>query len=70
MLALGIIEHVTEPTDWCTRMVPEEIKTQDKGRVCINLKCLNEVVKHERYMLPTLEETTPKVTGGKGEEWS
>ncbi len=64
-VALGIIEHVTEPTDWCTPIVPAEKKNKDDVRVCVDLKRLNKVFKCERYTLPMLEDITPKVTSAK-----
>ncbi|XP_030578829.1 uncharacterized protein K02A2.6-like [Archocentrus centrarchus] len=65
MLALGIIEEVTEPTDWCAPMVPVEKKNRDQVRVCVDLKRLNKAVKRERYILPTLEDIAPKLAGAK-----
>lgn len=65
MLALGIIEHVTVPTDWCAPMVPAEKKNKDQVRVCVDLKRLNKAVKQERYILPTLEDITPKLAGAE-----
>ena len=65
MLALGVIGHVTEPTDWCAPIVSAEKKNKDEVRVCVDLKRLNKAVKWERYMLPTLEDITPKLAGAK-----
>lgn len=61
MLAMGIIEEVTEPTDWCAPMVPVEKRNREKVRVCVDLKRLNKAVKRERYILPTLEDIAPKL---------
>ncbi|XP_063048477.1 uncharacterized protein K02A2.6-like [Engraulis encrasicolus] len=65
MLELGIIEHVTGPTDWCAPMVPAEKKNKDQVRVCVDLKRLNKAVKRELYVLPTLEDIAPKLAGAK-----
>ena len=65
MLALGIIEEVTEPSDWCAPMVPVEKKNKEQVRVCVDLKRLNKAVKRERYILPTLEDIAPKLVGAK-----
>lgn len=65
MLKMGIIEEVTEPTDWCAPMVPVEKKTRERVRVCVDLKRLNNAVKRERYMLPTLEDIAPQLAGAK-----
>ena len=42
MEANGIIEKVTEPTDWCARMVPVP-KKSGEVRICVDLKCLNRM---------------------------
>ena len=64
MLEEGIIEEVTEPTDWCAPMVPV-VKPNGKVRICVNLMKLNEAVKRERYILPTLEDVAAKLVGAK-----
>ena len=64
MLQEGIIEEVNEPTDWCAPMVPVA-KTNGKVRVCVNLRRLNEAIKRERYILPTLEDVAPKLAGAE-----
>ena len=58
----GVIEKVTEPTDWCAPMVPVPRKN-GKVRICVDLKRLNEAVRRERYVLPTAEEITAKLSG-------
>lgn len=65
MLALGIIEEVTGPSDWCAPMVPVEKKNKEQVRVCVDLKRLNKAVKRERFILPTLEDIAPKLVGAK-----
>ncbi len=62
MLKSGIIEEVTEATDWCAPMVPV-IKKNCKVRICVDLKKLNEAVKRERLILPTLEDILPQLSG-------
>lgn len=59
----GIIEPVTQPTEWCAPMVPVLKKNTDKARICVDLKRLNESVKRERYILPTVDEMTAKLSG-------
>uniref|UniRef100_A0A3B1ITQ0 Gypsy retrotransposon integrase-like protein 1 n=1 Tax=Astyanax mexicanus TaxID=7994 RepID=A0A3B1ITQ0_ASTMX len=59
----GIIERVTQPTDWCAPMVPVLKKSTGKVRICVDLKKLNEAVKREQYLLPTTEEITAKLSG-------
>ena len=62
MEANGIIEKVTEPTDWCARMVPVP-KKSGEVRICVDLKCLNRVVRREHYPLYTLEDIAPRLAG-------
>ena len=64
MLEVGIIEEVTELTDWCTPMVPVA-KPNGKVRIFVDLRKLHEAVKRERYILPTLEDVAPKLAGAK-----
>ncbi|XP_062849175.1 uncharacterized protein K02A2.6-like [Trichomycterus rosablanca] len=63
MEAMGIIEEVTEPTEWCAPMVPV-MKKNGKIRVCVDLKRLNENVKREKFILPTLDDILPKLAKG------
>ena len=60
----GIIEEITEPTDWCAPMVPV-VKSNGKVRICVDLRRLNEAVKGERYLLPNMEDVVPELTGEK-----
>ena len=64
MLSLGIIEEVTDPTNWCAPMVPVEKKNKEV-RLCIDLKRLNKAVKRERHILPKIEDIAPKLAGAK-----
>lgn len=59
------IEEVTTPADWCTPKVPTQNRNKEEIRVCVNLKWLNEGVKRECYILPTLDDITPKLAGAK-----
>ena len=64
MLEAGIIEKVTDSTDWCAPIVPV-LKPNGKIRICVDLRKLNEAVKRERYILPTLEDVAPKLAEAK-----
>ena len=64
MVDSGTIREITEPTDWCSPMVPVR-KKNGKLRICVDLKKLNVSVKRERYMLPTLVDIAPKLNGAK-----
>lgn len=62
MLRDGIIEKVSEPTDWCAPMVPVP-KPNGNIRICVDYKKLNESVKRELFMLPNLDDIAPKLAG-------
>jgi hypothetical protein len=62
--ANGIIEPVTEPTEWCAGMVPV-VKNNGQVRTCVDLKKLNENILRERYIIPTIEEILPKLAGSR-----
>ena len=62
MQSLGIIEEVKEATDWSAPMVPV-MKKNKKPRICVDLTKLNKAVKRERFMLPTLEDVAPNLSG-------
>ena len=62
MLANGIIEQVSEPTDWCAPMVPVP-KPNGNVRICVDYKKLNESVKRKLFMLPSLDDIAPKLAG-------
>ncbi|KAK9527224.1 hypothetical protein VZT92_015879 [Zoarces viviparus] len=59
----GIIERVTQPTDWCAPMVPVLKKSTGRAHICVDLKRLNEAVKREQYILPTTDAITAKLSG-------
>ncbi|KAI2646921.1 hypothetical protein H4Q32_027367 [Labeo rohita] len=60
MESMGIIEKVVDPTEWCAPMVPV-IKKNGNIRICVDLKRLNENVKREKFILPTLDDLLPKL---------
>lgn len=57
MEELGVISRVEQPTDWCAGMVPVPKPNRDEVRVCVDLTKLNNSVKRERHMLPSVEHT-------------
>uniref|UniRef100_A0A3P9JCS6 ribonuclease H n=1 Tax=Oryzias latipes TaxID=8090 RepID=A0A3P9JCS6_ORYLA len=61
----GIIEKVTQPTEWCAAMVPVLKPNKKEVRICADLRKLNKAVKREKYIMPTVEEILPKLTGSK-----
>ena len=64
MLKNKVIKEVTEPTDWCSGMVPV-VKKNNKIRICVDLKKLNKAVKREYFTLPNLEHIAPKLAGSQ-----
>ena len=60
----GVIEVISEPTDWCAPIVPV-LKKNGTVRICNDYKQLNKAVKRERYVLPTLEDILHKLSGAK-----
>ena len=49
----GIITPITEPTEWCARIVVTPKKGTDKIRMYVDLSRLNRFVKRERYQSAT-----------------
>ena len=64
MVTSGVIRAVTEHTDWCLVMVPV-IKNTGAVRICVDLKQLNTAVRRELFMLPSLEDISPKLAASK-----
>ena len=58
----GTIERVTKPTEGCAPMVPV-LKKSGQIRICVDLKRLNQAVKREKFILPTLESVTSSLAG-------
>ena len=55
----GIISRVDQPTDWCSGMV---VVPKSDGRV-IDLSKLNESVKRNRHILPSVEQSLAQLGG-------
>ena len=51
-----------EPTDWCAGMVVVP-KVGGKVRICVDLTKLNQSVRRERLMLPSVEQTLAQLGG-------
>ncbi len=60
MVQCGVIEEITEPTEWCAPMVAVPKKT-GQIRICVDLKQLNKAVKREKFVLPTIDDILPKL---------
>ena len=59
-----IIRKVEQPTDWVNSMVVVA-KANDKVRICLDPKNLNENIRREHYKIPTLQDITSQLAGQK-----
>ena len=59
---LGVIKRVTDPTEWCAPMVVVP-KLNGKVRICVDYTHLNQAVKRERHILPTVEHVLAQMSG-------
>lgn len=64
MQKMGIIEPVTEPTDWVSQMVMVG-KKDGSLRICLNPQPLNRAIKREHFQFPTIDEISAKLSGAK-----
>ena len=62
---LGIIELVTEATDWVSALVVTEKKTSKAIRICLDPAALNKALKRCDYSLPTMEDVLPRLSRAK-----
>ena len=55
-----IIARVTEPIDWCSRLM---IATKSDGdlRICLDPQSLNKSLRGQRYRMPAIEDTLPDI---------
>ena len=60
METLRVISKIEEPTEWCFSMVVVP-KPNGTVRICVDLTRLNESVRRERLLLPSVEQTLAKV---------
>ena len=61
---LGVIEKITEPTDWVSGLVVAE-KKNGKLRICIDPKPLNKALRRRTYPMPTMEDVLPRLNKAK-----
>ncbi|GBN89636.1 hypothetical protein AVEN_216387-1 [Araneus ventricosus] len=64
MVKAGVIEKVTELTDWVSPLVIVQ-KKNGALRVCLDPQNLNKAIKRPQYNLPTFEDITSKLAGAK-----
>ena len=62
---LGVIELVTEATDWVSALVVTEKKTSKAIRICLDPAALNKALKRCDYSLPTMEDVLPRLSRAK-----
>ncbi len=60
----GIVQRVTEPTDWCSPIVIAP-KKNGSIRLCVDLRQLNKSVVRERFIIPTVEEVLGRISGAQ-----
>ena len=59
----GIIQKVTEPTEWISSMVV--VAEPGKIRICLDPRDLNKAIQRPKYQMPTLEEVLPRLSKAK-----
>ena len=59
----GIIQKVTEPTEWISSVVV--VAKPGKIRICLDPRDLNKAILRPKYQMPTLEEVLPNLTNAK-----
>ncbi|XP_054765371.2 uncharacterized protein K02A2.6-like [Lytechinus pictus] len=60
MLKQGVISKVTEPTKWCSGMVPV-LKPNGSVRICVDLTSLNKAVEREIHPMSSVDESLAKL---------
>ena len=62
MVEQGVISPVTEPTQWCSGMVPVP-KSNGRVRICVDLTSLNKAVIREIHPMKSVDENLAKLRG-------
>lgn len=60
LLKLGVIKEVNKPTEWCAPIVPVP-KPNGKVRLCVDFTQLNENVKRQVHMLPSVDHVLGQI---------
>ncbi|XP_030828454.1 uncharacterized protein K02A2.6-like [Strongylocentrotus purpuratus] len=60
MLKQNVISKVTEPTKWCSGMVPV-LKPSGSVRICVDLTSLNKAVEREIHPMSSVDESLAKL---------
>ena len=58
MLRDGIISPVDCPTDWVSNLQIVEKPNSSELRICLDPKPLNECIKCEHFLIPTIDDLT------------
>ena len=61
MEAMGVITRVEPPTNWCGIVVVP--KPNESLRICVDLTKLNESVRRERHILPSVDHILARLSG-------
>ncbi|XP_052752398.1 uncharacterized protein K02A2.6-like [Galleria mellonella] len=64
MTRLNVIEKVSKPTKWVSSIVIVE-KSNNKLRICLDPRNLNEAIQRSHFPLPTIEDIRSKLHGAK-----
>ena len=64
MEAMGVIEKVDVPTEWCLSIVVV-LKSNGKVRICGDFIQLNKAILRENHPMPTTEQTLGKLVGAQ-----
>jgi hypothetical protein len=64
LIKMGVIERVTGPSRWVSRMVTVP-KASGDVRICQDLRDVNKFVVPEKQPIPTLEDVTEDMAGSK-----
>ena len=62
MEKMGMISHVSEPTDWCAGLVVVP-KPDGRVRICVDLTKLNQNVQWERHIIPSVKQMLAQLGG-------
>lgn len=63
MIHEGVINTVTEPTDWVSLMIVAHKRNKQELRLCINPKDLNTTLKRPHYSMRSVEEAATQMSG-------
>ena len=65
MRRLGILELLSELTDWVNTLIIIVKKPRGKLRIWLDLKHLNQAIRRQHHKLPTVEKLFSKMHNAK-----